>query len=180
MFKNNEAINSLELASISKKVFILFIKDLMILTSSKKGLSIEKALKQLQKGAPAISTITTAPSLKGSGVGLFISAAHSTTTQERGKGLIGFKKYNQLLIKLISSTNFESLTRKRTRLSKILSNKTLWAKLQNKINKHNNSLGVHMSLLKGRGINTIASSELIGKGNIMRPVSKAKLEKMAG
>ena len=53
MFKNNESINSLELANITKKVFILFIKDLITLTSSNKELSIEKALTQLQKGVPS-------------------------------------------------------------------------------------------------------------------------------
>jgi len=145
MFKNNNTINSLELASISKKVFMLFIKDLINLTSSKKGLSIKKALIQLQKGAPAIAAKPSASSLKGSGVGRFINSGRTSTSGIIGNGLIGLKKNNQLLIKLISFINSESLTRKRTRLSKIFGNKTLWAKLQNKINKHNNSLSLFRS-----------------------------------
>jgi hypothetical protein len=177
MFKDNEAINSfsLELANISKKVFILFIKDLMNLTSSKKGLSIEKALIKLQNGASAISAVPAAPTLAGSErrAGRFIKAGRTTSSGKKGNG--GFKKYNQLLIKLISSTNSDALTRKRTRLSKIFGNKTLWAKLQNKINLHNNSLDAHVRPLNIQGKKTIASSELIGKGNLMRPVNKAKL-----
>jgi hypothetical protein len=180
MFKNNDTINSLELASISKKVFMLFIKDLMNLTSSKKGLSIKKALIQLQKGAPTIVAKPSALSLKGSRVGRFTNSGRTTTSGKIGNGLIGLKKNNQLLIKLISFINSESLTRKRTRLSKIFGNKTLWAKLQNKINKHNNSLDAHVRPLKIQGKKIIASSELIGKGNLMRPVSKAKLDKIAG
>jgi hypothetical protein len=179
MFKNNETINSLELASISKKVFILFIKDLMNLTASKKRLSIEKALVQLQKGAPAIAiaAVPSAPTLKGSGVGRFINAGRTTTSGKRGNGLIGFKNYNQLLIKLISSTNSDALTRKRTRLSKIFFTKTLLAKLTKKVNNHNNNTNLNAYKADGFGsTNNVLTKELIGKGLLLNPVNKKKLD----
>lgn len=184
IFKNNEAINSLELANISKTVFILFIKDLMNLTSSNKVLSIEKALTHLQKGAPTLASVPAAFSLKGASRFLVRPALQPAALTHRVHGLDGVKKYNQLLIKLISSTNSESLTRKRTRLSKTFFNKFLLAKVQNKINKHNNSLDVHLRPSKVRGKIFIASAlraaELIGKGALMSPVSKAKLDKLVG
>jgi hypothetical protein len=172
-------------------VFILFIKDFMNLTSSNKGLSIENALTQLQKGAPASTSPTgrgfgniKSPlglALKGLGHKRFVKPARSSTFVQRENGLVGLNlKNNQLLIKLISSTNSESLIRKRTRLSKIFGNKSLWAKIQNKIQKHNNSLYDYLRPSKVQGKKTIASSELIGKGALISPITKAKLNKMVG
>jgi hypothetical protein len=175
MFKNNEDINSLELANISKKVFILFIKDLMNLTSSNKELSIEKALIQLQRGVPTIASVK--PTF-GSGIGRFdrSKSTHSYNSEQRGYGKVGFKKYNQLLIKLISSTNSESLTRKRTRLSKIFFNKSLLAKLTKKVNNHNNNLNFLPAGLIGSTKKNISTKELIGKGLLLNPVNKKKLD----
>ena len=174
MFNNNEAINSLELANITKKVFILFIKDLMNLTSSNKELSIEKALIQLQKGIPALNTTSIKPPF-GSGIGRFANSKPTRPDNLRkiGHGLVEFKKYNQLLIKLINSTNSESLTRKRTRLSKTFFNKSLLAKLTKKVNNHNNNMNFLMESSKKKNVST---KELIGKGILLNPVNKKKLD----
>lgn len=174
---NNETFNTLELANISKKVFMFFIKDLMNLTVSKKGISIEKALSELQKGKLNTfgNKIAVSNSLGGK-KGAIMSGYNnrnklvSTTT----------KRHNQLVMKLINSTNSESLSRKRTRLSKTFFNKSLLAKLRNNINMYNStdSLDVHFRSTKGRGKKNIAFKELIGKNALMNPVTKAKLNNL--
>jgi hypothetical protein len=209
MFKNNESINSLELANITKKVFILFIKDLITLTSSNKELSIEKALTQLQKGVPSPLPTTpigveglgglTPASIKtpfGSGIGRFDlskpTRPYNLGLGKRGHGFpdkpqkgvsrgVVFKKYNQLLIKLINSTNSESLTRKRIRLSKTFFNKSLLAKLTKKVNNHNNNINLLGPFLKGWEkensiVKNVSTKELIGKGILLNPVNKKKLD----
>jgi hypothetical protein len=173
---NNEAINTLELASISKKVFILFIKDLIHLTSFNKTLSIEKALTQLQKGTSGLDSIFAGYS-KGHGAGRFSKISRHSVSGKRAHGKISIKNYNQLLIKLISSTNSESLIRKRTRLSKTFFNKTLLAKLIKKVNNHNNNINIQpckaKDLLSKKHIST---KELIGKGLLLNPINKKKLD----
>jgi Mitochondrial ribosomal protein (VAR1) len=163
---NNESINTLELASITKKVFILFIKDLIQLTSSNKALSIEKALTQLQKGGSGLDSIF-------AGAGRISKIPRLSSKRAHNK--ISIKNYNQLLIKLISSTNSESLIKKRTRLSKIFFNKTLLAKLIKKVNNHNNNI----NLLPCKTVGSkkhISSKELIGKGLLLNPINKKKLD----
>jgi hypothetical protein len=182
IFNNNEAINALELASISKKVFILFIKDLIHLTSSNKALSIEKALIQLQKGASGLDSIFAGfPASLGHGAGRFFKIYHHSLSL-RGSGKrankkISIFKNNQLLINLISSTNSESLTRKRTRLSKTFFNKTLLAKLIKKVNNHNNNINLLPRKAESLGSKKhISPKELIGKGLLINPVNKKKLD----
>lgn len=169
---NNETINTLELANISKKVFVLFIKDLMNLTVSKKGLTIEKALSELQKGTPSyVSNSFVAPK------DLAISKS-----KKGANFLITQKRHNQLFMKLINSTNSEALSRKRTRLSKTFFNKSLLAKIRNNINMYNDtdSLDVHTRSSKGKGSSrkNIAFKELIGRNALMSPVTKAKLNNL--
>jgi Mitochondrial ribosomal protein (VAR1) len=173
---NNEAINTLELASISKKVFILFIKDLIHLTSSNKSLSIEKALTQLQKGASGQDSISAGYS-QGHRAGRFSKISRHSVSGKRAHGKISIKNYNQLLIKLISSTNSESLIRKRTRLSKTFFNKTLLTKLIKKINNHNNNIILQLRKAENLGSKKhISSKELIGKGLLLNPINKKKLD----
>ena len=187
IFNNDEAIKTLELASISKKVFILFIKDLIHLTSSNKAFSIEKALIQLQKGASGLDSIFAGfPASQGYGSGRFFKISHhSFPSGSSGKranntlrGKISIFKNNQLLINLISSTNSESLTRKRTRLSKTFFNKTLLAKLIKKVNNHNNINILHRKAesLESKKHSFISPKELIGKGLLINPVNKKKLD----
>lgn len=184
IFNNNEAINTLELASISKKVFILFIKDLIHLTSSNKAISIEKALIQLQKGASrpdsifADSLTLQGPKLKAE---RFLSPqgqiSHHSLLGKRANKKISIFKNNQLLINLISSTNSESLTRKRTKLSKTFFNKTLLAKLIKKVNNHNNNINLLHRKAESLGSKKhISPKELIGKGLLINPINKKKLD----
>ncbi len=181
IFNNNKAINTLELASISKKVFILFIKDLINLKSSNKALSIEKALTQLaqraQKGASGLDSILAgSQASQGLRAGQFLKISRHSFSNKRANKKMSIFKNNQLLINLISSTNSESLTRKRTRLSKTFFNKTLLAKLIKKINNHNNNL--NLLPLKAESLESkkhILPKELIGKGLILNPINKKKL-----
>jgi len=180
IFNNNKAINTLELASISKKVFILFIKDLIHLKSSNKALSIEKALNQLaqraQKGASGL-ILAGSHASQGLGVGrLFKISRHSFSSKRANKKMIIFKN-NQLLINLISSTNSETLTKKRTRLSKTFFNKTLLAKLIKKVNNHNNNINLLPHKAESLGSKKhILPKELIGKGLLLNPINKKKLD----
>jgi hypothetical protein len=189
IFNNNEAINTLELASISKKVFILFIKDLIHLTSSNKALSIEKALIQLQKGASGLDSIfaSSLPSPSGAGIatqglhqaraGRFFKISRHSFLPKKANKKISIFKNNQLLINLISSTNSESLTRKRTRLSKTFFNKTLLAKLIKKVNNHNNNINLLPRKAESLGSKKpILPKELIGKGLLLNPINKKKLD----
>jgi hypothetical protein len=149
-------------------VFVLFIKDLMNLTVSKKGLTIEKALSELQKGTPSyVSNSFVGPK------DLALSKKGAIITQ---------KRQNQLFMKLINSTNSEALSRKRTRLSKTFFNKSLLAKIRNNILMFNNtdSLDVHTRSAKGKGSSrkNIAFKELIGRNALMSPVTKAKLNNL--
>jgi hypothetical protein len=178
IFNNNEAVpagaKTLELASISKKVFILFIKDLIHLTSSNKALSIEKALIQLQKGASGLNSILAGFPASNP----FRAKGHGSSGKRANKKISIFKN-NQLLINLISSTNSESLTRKRTRLSKTFFNKTLLAKLIKKVNNHNNNnniLHLKAKSLGSKKHSFISPKELIGKGLLINPVNKKKLD----
>jgi hypothetical protein len=163
-------------------VFILFIKDLIHLTSSNKALSIEKALIQLQKGASGLNSILAGfPSLQGHRPGRFIKISHHSLSSKRANDPEGKKisifKNNQLLINLISSTNSESLTRKRTRLSKTFFNKTLLAKLIKKVNNHNNNINLLPRKAESLGSKKpILPKELIGKGLLINPVNKKKLD----
>lgn len=170
IFNNNETINSLELANISKKVFILFIKDLMNLIVYNKELSIEKALIQLQKGTPVFESFGP----KNGAITL-----KSAYNGQNKLANVAQKKYNKLYMKLISSTNSETLSKKRIRLSKTFFNKSLLAKLQNNIKMYNNtdSLDVHFKNTKGKGSENkiIGFKELTGNGVLMSPVTKAKL-----
>jgi len=157
-------------------VFILFIKDLIHLTSFNKALSIEKALIQIQKGASGLDFISA-----GSRAERFLKikiSRHSFSGNRANKKISIISK-NQLLINLISSTNSESLTRKRTRLSKTFFNKTLLAKLIKKINNHNNNINFlpHKAKSLGSGSKKhISSKELIGKGLLLNPINKKKLD----
>jgi hypothetical protein len=155
-------------------VFILFIKDLIHLTSSNKALSIEKALIQLQKGASGLDFI-----LGGFGAGRFFKISRHSFSNKKANEKTGIIKNNQLLINLISSTNSESLTRKRTRLSKTFFNKTLLAKLIKKINNHNNNNNINLLSHKAESLGSkkpISPKELIGKGLLLNPINKKKLD----
>jgi Mitochondrial ribosomal protein (VAR1) len=182
IFNNNEAVpagaKTLELASISKKVFILFIKDLIHLTSSNKALSIEKALIQLQKGASGLNSILAGFPASNPNPIRGKAKGHGSSGKRANKKISIFKN-NQLLINLISSTNSESLTRKRTRLSKTFFNKTLLAKLIKKVNNHNNNINILHLKAKSLGSKKhsfISPKELIGKGLLINPVNKKKLD----
>jgi hypothetical protein len=167
-------------------VFILFIKDLIHLTSSNKALSIEKALIQLQKGALGLNSVFAGfpPSLLGAGsaslghgAGRFLKNSHHSLLGKRANKKISIFKNNQLLINLISSTNSESLTRKRTRLSKTFFNKTLLTKLIKKVNNHNNNIKFLPHKADSIGSKKhISPKELIGKGLLINPVNKKKLD----
>lgn len=173
IFNNNEAINTSELASISKKVFILFIKNLINLTSSNKALSIESALTQLQKGASGLDSI-----FASSRAEQFLKISRHSFSGKKANKKISIFKNNQLLINLISSTNSESLTRKRTRLSKTFFNKTLLAKLIKKVDNHNNNIKILPRMAKSLGLESkkhISPKELIGKGLLLNPINKKKL-----
>jgi len=181
IFNNNEVINTLELASISKKVFILFIKDLIHLTSFNKALSIEKALIQIQKGASGLDSISAGlPSSSGGlGAGRFLKISRHSFSGKKANKKISIISKNQLLINLISSTNSESLISKRTRLSKTFFNKTLLAKLIKKINNHNNNINLLPLKAKSLGPGSkknISPKELIGKGLLLNPINKKKLD----
>jgi hypothetical protein len=162
-------------------VFILFIKDLINLKSSNKALSIEKALTQLaqraQKGASGLDSILAgSQASQGLRAGQFLKISRHSFSNKRANKKMSIFKNNQLLINLISSTNSESLTRKRTRLSKTFFNKTLLAKLIKKINNHNNNL--NLLPLKAESLESkkhILPKELIGKGLILNPINKKKL-----
>lgn len=174
IFNNNEVINTLELASISKKVFILFIKDLIHLTSFNKALSIEKALIQIQKGASGLDSISA-----GLEAGRFLKISRHSFSGKKANKKISIISKNQLLINLISSTNSESLISKRTRLSKTFFNKTLQAKLIKKINNHNNNINLLPLKAKSLGPGSkknISPKELIGKGLLLNPINKKKLD----
>jgi len=155
-------------------VFILFIKDLIHLTSSNKALSIEKALIQLQKGASGMNSILAGFPASNP----FRGKGHGSSGKRANKKISIFKN-NQLLINLISSTNSESLTRKRTRLSKTFFNKTLLAKLIKKVNNHNNNINIlhrKAESLGSKKHSFISPKELIGKGLLINPVNKKKLD----
>jgi hypothetical protein len=85
---------------------------------------------------------------------------------------------------LIDSTNSEALTRKRTRLSKSFFNKSLLLKLATKINNHNNNTNL-LALPLGAGTdlktkNAMLPTDLIGKGQLLSPINKNKLDKILG
>jgi len=180
IFNNNKAINTLELANISKKVFLLFIKDLIHLKSFNKALSIEKALTQLaqraQKGASGLDSILAgSQTSQGLGAGRFLKISRHSFSNKRANKKMRIFKNNQLLINLISSTNSESLTRKRTRLSKTFFNKTLLAKLIKKVNNHNNNINLLPHKAESLGSKKhILPKELIGKGLLLSPINKKK------
>jgi hypothetical protein len=76
------------------------------------------------------------------------------------------------------------LTRKRTRLSKSFFNKSLLLKLVTKINNHNNNtnllalpLGAKTDL---KTKNAMLPTDLIGKGQLLSPINKNKLDKILG
>jgi len=163
-------------------VFILFIKDLIHLKSSNKALSIEKALTQLaqraQKGVSGLDSILAGShASQGLGAGRFLkNSRHSFSSKRANKKMIIFKN-NQLLINLISSTNSETLTKKRTRLSKTFFNKTLLAKLIKKVNNHNNNINLLPHKAESLGSKKhILPKELIGKGLLLNPINKTKLD----
>jgi Mitochondrial ribosomal protein (VAR1) len=183
---NNKTINTLELANISKKVFIFFIKDLIHLTSYNKSLSIEKALTQLQKGASGLNSIfvdtpyhinrNRAQAGQGIRAGQFLQISRRSLLSKRTNKKIGIIKNNQLLINLISSTKSESLIKNRTRLSKTFFNKTLLAKLIKKVNNHNNNINLLLHKAENLGSKkNILPNELIGKGLLLNPINKKKL-----
>jgi hypothetical protein len=182
IFNNNKAINTLELASISKKVFILFIKDLIHLKSSNKALSIEKALIQLaqraQKGASGLDSILAGShASQGLRAGRFLKISRHSFSSKRANKKLSIFKNNQLLINLISSTNSETLTQNRTRLSKTFFNKTLLAKLIKKVNNHNNNINLLPRKAESLGSKKhILTKELIGKGLLLNPINKKKLD----
>jgi len=167
IFKNNEFINTLALANISKKIFILFIKDLINLTTYNKQLTIEQALIRLQKGLPINYFVL-------SNKTRFLN--NSSGLKKKTNDLIKFKKHNQLLMKLINSTNSEYLNKKRTILSKIYFNKWLLSNLIKKINTHNNVENIITKLNLNSQNNIISSKELVGKGLILKPINKQKLD----
>jgi hypothetical protein len=155
-------------------VFILFIKDLIHLTAFNKSFSIEKALIHLKKRASGLDSIF---AIAGSVAGRFSKISRHSFSSKRAHNKINIKKYNKLLIKLISSTNSESLISKRTKLSKTFFNKTLLTKLIKKINNHNNNI----NLLPRKSENLVSkkhilSKELIGKGLLLNPINKKKLD----
>jgi hypothetical protein len=174
ILKNNEFINILELSNISKKVFILFIKDLINIIIFNKNLSIEEGLIKLQKGILINNFITSSSILLNKTRFLNNSVSLKLTKND----LKRFKQNNQLLIKLINSTNLESLNKKRTRLSKTFFNKSLLAKLTNKINIHNNTIS---NIIKPK-LNSkkfiVSNKELVGKGLLLKPVNKQKLNNL--
>jgi hypothetical protein len=139
----------------------------MNLITYNKNFTIEEALIQLQKGVPINNYINISDKPR-----IF---KNSFVLKKKTNNLIEFKKQNQLLMKLINSTNSESLIKNRTRLSKIYFNKSLLAKLAQKINIHNNINNIIKSNLNSKN-NIVSTKELVGKGLLLKPVNKKKLD----